>query len=126
MQVSDLDDIMLMERLCFEDPWTRGMYRTDLTENPLATYLVLRSAGSGRSDTPRATVPALLAYGGFWMMTDEAHIATLASHPDWRGCGLGAYLMLALLTRAQERGAALPRCVRKARRRSAAGVAGPP
>ncbi len=40
-------------------------------------------------------------------MADEAHIATIASHPDWRGCGLGLYLMLALLDVAQASGAHL-------------------
>jgi [ribosomal protein S18]-alanine N-acetyltransferase len=49
----------------------------------------------------------ILAYGGFWLMADEAHIATIASHPDWRGCGLGLYLMLALLDVAQAAGARL-------------------
>ena len=48
----------------------------------------------------------ILAYGGFWLMLDEAHIATIASHPDWRGCGLGQWLMLALLDAAMVRGAA--------------------
>jgi ribosomal-protein-alanine N-acetyltransferase len=37
---------------------------------------------------------------------DEAHIATIASHPDWRGCGLGQWIMLALLDAAMARGAA--------------------
>ena len=48
---------------------------------------------------------AILAYGGFWLLADEAHIATIASHPDWRGCGLGQWLMLALLDAAMQRGA---------------------
>jgi ribosomal-protein-alanine N-acetyltransferase len=50
--------------------------------------------------------PAILAYGGLWLLLDEAHIATVASHPDWRGCGLGQWLMLALLDAAMARGAA--------------------
>ena len=48
----------------------------------------------------------ILAYGGLWLLLDEAHIATVASHPDWRGCGLGQWLMLALLDAAMARGAA--------------------
>jgi len=49
---------------------------------------------------------SILAYGGFWLLMDEAHIATIASHPDWRGCGLGQWLMLALIDAAIARGAA--------------------
>jgi [ribosomal protein S18]-alanine N-acetyltransferase len=52
-----------------------------------------------------ATVSPILAYGGFWLMAGEAHIATLAAHPDWRGCGLGLWLLLALLDAAVARGA---------------------
>ncbi len=103
MAVADLDAIMQLERACFKDPWTRHMYLVDLTENELATYLVVRlpiaDLGSSIAEGQ------ILAYGGFWLMADEAHIATIASHPDWRGCGLGLHLMLELLDAAIARGA---------------------
>ncbi|MCX7671065.1 MAG: ribosomal protein S18-alanine N-acetyltransferase [Anaerolineae bacterium] len=109
MTVDDLDAIMALERVCFKDPWTRRMYLTDLTENALATYLVVRPPSFPRPAPPQgsepAPLPSILAYGGFWLMVDEAHIATIATHPDWRGCGLGLYLMLGLLDAARARGA---------------------
>ncbi len=37
-------------------------------------------------------------------MVDEAHISTLASHPDWRGQGVGELLLLAMIDRAAEIG----------------------
>jgi len=108
MTPADLDEIMPLERRCFKDPWTRHMYLSDLTGNPLATYLVLRAppemTAPGMEQT---TVPPLLAYGGFWLLLDEAHIATIATHPKWRGRGLGLWLMLALLDVAMGRGAGL-------------------
>ena len=39
------------------------------------------------------------------LLVDEAHIATVASHPEYRGCGLGEWLVVDLMERAQERGA---------------------
>lgn len=33
----------------------------------------------------------------------EAHIATIATHPDWRGRGIGQRILLALLREAQRR-----------------------
>ena len=120
MTPDDLDEIMLLERQCFADPWTRRMYLSDLTTNEMATYLVLdtgdgatRRNGEGQavefgftvSPIPRVPASPILAYGGLWLMADEAHIATIASHPDWRGCGLGQWLMLALLEAAMQRGA---------------------
>jgi ribosomal-protein-alanine N-acetyltransferase len=108
MTPADLDEIMLLERRCFKDPWTRHMYLSDLTSNPLATYLVLRTpAGMSTREPEQASSSFLLAYGGFWLLLDEAHIATIASHPRWRRCGLGLWLMLALLDAAIQRGAAL-------------------
>ncbi len=99
MDPDDVDIIMPLERIAFADPWTRRMYLSDLADNPLATYRVIRSGDDGR-------FPAILGWGGFWLLVDEAHIATVASHPDYRGCGLGQWLMVALIDKAQERGAA--------------------
>jgi ribosomal-protein-alanine N-acetyltransferase len=108
MTPADLDEIMPLERRCFKDPWTRHMYLSDLTGNGLATYLVLRApAGVRAHGMESGSVPSLLAYGGFWLLLDEAHIATIAAHPSWRGCGLGQWLMLALLDAGIERGAVL-------------------
>ncbi len=98
MDPADVELIMPLERLAFADPWTRHMYLSDLADNPLATYRVIRSGDDGRW-------PPILGWGGFWLLVDEAHVATVASHPDYRGCGLGEWLMVALLDKAQERGA---------------------
>ena len=35
-------------------------------------------------------------------MVDEAHIATIASHPEWRGRGVGELLLLNMLRVAQQ------------------------
>lgn len=99
----DLDAIMPLERQVFQDPWTRRMYLIDLTQNDLATYLAARPAG--QDSAGGRPLPPILAWGGFWLMVDEAHVATVASHPEWRGCGLGQWLMLALLDAAVQRGA---------------------
>ena len=126
MTPADLDEIMALERRCFRDPWTRRMYLVDMTENELATYLVARwpvegekrktknendEARAARGENLQSAIcnpqSEILAYGGFWLMADEAHIATVASHPDWRGCGLGEWLTVALLEAALARGARL-------------------
>ncbi|MCU0508712.1 MAG: ribosomal protein S18-alanine N-acetyltransferase [Anaerolineae bacterium] len=98
MQPEDLDAIMPLERLAFADPWSRRMYLSDLHENPLATYRVIRPANG-------VDLPPILGWGGFWLLVDEAHIATVAAHPEHRGCGLGEMLMVDLMERAVERGA---------------------
>ena len=102
MQPEDLEAIMPLERLAFADPWSRRMYLSDLADNPLATYRVIRSADDGR-------LPPILGWGGFWLLVDEAHIATVASHPEYRGCGLGEWLMVDLMEQARSAAPGLPR-----------------
>lgn len=58
-----------------------------------------------RGDRHIAPYGALLAYGGFWLAGDEAHIVTIASHPDLRGRKLGETMLLYLLQEAQSLGA---------------------
>jgi [ribosomal protein S18]-alanine N-acetyltransferase len=48
---------------------------------------------------------SIVGYAGIWVMTDEAHITTIASHPDVRGQGVGELLLLALIYRSLEIGA---------------------
>jgi [ribosomal protein S18]-alanine N-acetyltransferase len=100
MVPEDVDNFMVIERQSFHQPWSRHMYLMDVKSNQLATYLVARPAPGDRD-----TLPPILAYGGFWLMVDEAHVATIASHPDWRGCGLGHAVLLALIDAANARGA---------------------
>jgi ribosomal-protein-alanine N-acetyltransferase len=45
-----------------------------------------------------------LGYGGLWLLVDEAHISTIAVHPQWRGTGLGERLLLSLLEQGAKRG----------------------
>jgi ribosomal-protein-alanine N-acetyltransferase len=41
--------------------------------------------------------PSLVAYGGLWLMVDEAHITTIASRPDVRGLYVGELMLTALI-----------------------------
>ena len=56
-------------------------------------YLVVRSGSR------------TVAYGGIWLMVDEAHVTTFAVLPSWRRKGIGARLMLALMELSIEVGA---------------------
>jgi ribosomal-protein-alanine N-acetyltransferase len=46
----------------------------------------------------------IAAYGGMWLMVDEAHITTSPCHPAWRRQRIGERLLLAFLdARADQR-----------------------
>ncbi len=48
---------------------------------------------------------SVVGYAGAWLMVDEAHITTIAVHPDYRGKGVGEMLLVSLIERAIKAGA---------------------
>ena len=52
-----------------------------------------------------SAAPHLLAYGGMWHTGEEAHVTTIAVHPEWRRRGRGEWTLLHLLGVARGRGA---------------------
>jgi ribosomal-protein-alanine N-acetyltransferase len=114
MSLADVDQVMVIEQLAFSAPWSARAYRYEVAENEHSTMLVVRQAPPGVSSwlrllrrLHRSRSNPVLGYGGFWLLVDEAHIATIAVHPEWRGCGLGELLLLSMLDRGRELGARL-------------------
>ena len=129
MTFQDIDAVMQIEQEAFSAPWSARAYDYELHYNEMAHYYVARPRLNGdeqvapRVVTPSSwwqrlvrrernlTVPPTIAdstivgYGGFWLMVDEAHISTIASHRDWRGRGIGELLLTSMLDRAAEIGA---------------------
>ena len=95
MRLEDIPAVHAIERASFPVPWPSYAFRQELETNRLARYLVVRATGE------------VVAYGGLWLMVDEAHVTTFAVLPAWRRQGVGARLMLALLDLAVGLGAAV-------------------
>ncbi len=91
MSAADLPSVQLIERASFTTPWPPHAYRQELEGNRLAHYLVATLAGE------------IVAYGGIWLMVDEAHITTFAVHPRYRRRRIGERLLLSLLDLALDR-----------------------
>jgi ribosomal-protein-alanine N-acetyltransferase len=92
MYLSDLDAVMGIEVHSFPTPWSRHAFQAELMENNFATYLVLDFHGR------------VVAYGGMWIILDEAHVTNVAVHPDFRGHHLGERMMRGLMERARALG----------------------
>jgi len=86
----DLDEVLAIEKLSFRTPWSRQAFIGELTQNPLATYLVGRVG------------ERMVCYGGVWLFLGEAHITNVAVHPEARGRGYGEALCLALIAEAEQ------------------------
>ncbi len=91
MTIADLPMVHLIERASFSAPWPPQAYRQELETNRLAHYLVAQMGDE------------IVAYGGIWLMVDEAHVTTFAVHPRYRRRRIGERLLLALLDVARDR-----------------------
>lgn len=81
LSITDIDEIVALERLSFSRPWGRESYTHELTENQLAYYFGIFGEGE------------LIAFGGYWLIVDEGHIANIAVHPAYRRQGVGELLI---------------------------------
>jgi [ribosomal protein S18]-alanine N-acetyltransferase len=103
MTVEDLAQVNALEMQAFSAPRSAAFYRQEVTQNQYATYRVLRSVPW---QTPMAGA-VVIAYGGYWLLGEEAHIVSIAVDPQWRRRGLAEWLMLELVVTAQQQGAVL-------------------
>jgi [ribosomal protein S18]-alanine N-acetyltransferase len=112
MQLSDIEAAMSIERLTLPMTWQATSFEYELTRNRIASYQVLTVQ---KGDQPAQ----LIGFSGYWIMAGEAHVSTVASHPDWRGLGLGELLFLNLLYMAYDEQAELVTLEVRARNRVA-------
>lgn len=120
MLLEDIPAVMEIEKTAFPRPWPEKAYRYELTENPNAHFVVARvlhaSPPARRSWLSQLFRPAsttlmptakIVGFAGMWMYVDEAHIATIATHTDWRGRRIGERILMNLMREAQRRAASL-------------------
>lgn len=93
MVEADMPAVIEIDQLSFSLPWPERSFRFEVTGNPAARCWV------GEID---GRIVAMLV---IWMILDEAHVATIATHPDFRHQGLGRQLLEHALKAAVEEGA---------------------
>jgi ribosomal-protein-alanine N-acetyltransferase len=95
MTLADIPEVVAVEQASYSMIWPAKAYDHELRKNDLAHYFVLRAAPQPTNHQLKQ--PPLIGLGGFWLMIDEIHISTIAIHPDWRGLGLGEWMLIKLL-----------------------------
>lgn len=120
MTPQDIEAVMNIELVSFSAPWSARAYDYEVRYNEMAHYYVARLQKEVLSNPGTSSLlrrwfkrqPAqtnsplmIVGYGGFWLMVDEAHISTLATHPLWRRRGIGELLLVAMIDRATAIGA---------------------
>jgi ribosomal-protein-alanine N-acetyltransferase len=132
MTMSDVPRVVEIERLAYPSPWPPSAYRKELQDNRWAHYIVVRdkhipqesaSLAASEGEKPRRFFPlsflpgrattavsspdlaSIVGFAGLWLMVDEAHVTTIAMHPNFRRRGLGEYMLASLIEIAYDIGA---------------------
>lgn len=114
MRPADISQVVKIDQVAFETPWSARSYAYEISESSYS-YMVSLEAQilpdeKGAVSGWRRLLPALsgsnrngkiiiVGYGGLWNIMDEAHISTIATHPDWRKRRYGELLLLAMIRR---------------------------
>jgi [ribosomal protein S18]-alanine N-acetyltransferase len=93
MEVEDVPRVHEIDVLSFSLPWPERSYQFELTGNPASRCWVAEENGQ---------VVAMLV---LWLIMDEAHIATIAVHPEHRRQRIGEKILLHALHQVQAEGA---------------------
>lgn len=95
LKPEDLDQVMEIEPVAFgSHHWSRDSFIKELI-NPSGYYY---AAVNPQTDL-------LIGYSGFWLIGEEAHVTTLAVHPEQRRNYVGERLLIHDITSAQQVGA---------------------
>jgi [ribosomal protein S18]-alanine N-acetyltransferase len=112
MRLADISQVVNIDRVSFDTPWSARSYSYEIEESQYShmvslEYETTKSVNGWRrwmrglrGGTLTSTERTIVAYGGLWNIMDEAHISTIATHPDWRGRGWGEIVLAAMVRRA--------------------------
>jgi len=93
MTLDDLEQVVAIDQLSFSLPWPVRSFQFELTDNEASRCWV--------TDLDGRIVAMLVG----WFIVDELHVATIATHPEFRGQGFGKSILFHALQAAREEGA---------------------
>ena len=93
MRRRDLRRVMAIEHLVFPEPWSHGVFVSELALRRGRAYRVARIGKE------------MVGYVGLMFVEEEAHVTTVAVAPEHQGRGIGTRIMLGAVHIAQEEGA---------------------
>jgi len=93
MTLEDIQAVVELDQISFSLPWPERSFRFELTDNPASRCWVAEADGR------------VVGMVVTWLFVDEAHIATIATHPDYRRQGIARQLLIFTLQAAIRKGA---------------------
>jgi ribosomal-protein-alanine N-acetyltransferase len=93
MTLDDVAAVVDLDQKSFSLPWPERSFRFELTDNPASRCWV--------AEVDEKIVGMIVV----WLIVDEAHVATIATHPDFRRKGIAKRLLAHALRKLIEQGA---------------------
>jgi ribosomal-protein-alanine N-acetyltransferase len=93
MTLDDVPAVVDLDQKSFSLPWPERSFRFELTDNPASRCWV--------AEVDEKIVGMIVV----WLIVDEAHVATIATHPDFRRMGIAKRLLSHVLQKLIEQGA---------------------
>jgi ribosomal-protein-alanine N-acetyltransferase len=93
MTAADVPTVAQLDQISFSLPWPERSFRFEVTDNPASRCWVAEADGR--------LVGMIVA----WLLVDEVHVATLATHPDFRRRGIAQTLLMHVLKSCAQEGA---------------------
>lgn len=93
----DLGEVVGIEEAVFTAPWPRSVFQHELRYNRHSVMMVVHLAD-------RSEYPGVVGYAGFWAVSGEMHVTTLAVHPSFQRRGVARRLMERCFEEARQRG----------------------
>lgn len=93
MTLEDIPQVVAIDQVSFSLPWPERSFRFEVTDNPASRAWVAEIDGR--------VAGMIIA----WLLVDEAHIATIATHPDHRRQSIASRLLIHTLQSLKDEGA---------------------
>lgn len=93
MTLDDISAVVDLDQKSFSLPWPERSFRYELTDNPASHCWV--------AELEERVVGMVVV----WLIASEAHVATLATHPDFRRRGIAERLLSHALQQLKRKGA---------------------
>ena len=93
MTAEDIPSVVALDQISFSLPWPERSFRFEVTENTASRCWV--------AEVDSRVIGIVVA----WLLVDEVHIATIATHPDFRRQGIARRLLSHTLSHAMDEGA---------------------
>jgi ribosomal-protein-alanine N-acetyltransferase len=98
MEQNDIEHVQEIDHISFSLPWPKSAFNYELNHNLRSRLWVAEMKSLNLSGQVVGMVI-------IWLILDEAHIATLAIHPNYRGHGIAHQLLIHALNDAVGQGA---------------------